>query len=238
MSIAHNVDPAEIEKFEQLAHDWWDKNSHLKTLHDINPLRLAFIQQRCSLAGQRVLDIGCGGGILSESLAAQSAQVTGIDLAKASIGVAQLHQQTSGHDIEYLTVAAETFAEERPQQYDVVVCMELLEHVPDPAAIVTAAATLLKPGGHLFLSTLNRTPKAYTQAILGAEYLLRLLPRGTHDYEKFIRPAELAEWLRAADMDLKDLKGMGYHPLKRHYFLREDVSVNYLLHAQKSEDRA
>lgn len=224
-----NVDHAEIAKFEALAHRWWDRESEFKPLHDINPLRVNWIEERVSLAGKKVLDIGCGGGILSEAMAQRGAEVTGIDMGEAPLAVAQLHQLESGVPVEYRRITAEALAAEMPGQFDVVTCMEMLEHVPDPAAIVKACAALVKPGGHVFLSTLNRNPKAYLFAILGAEYLLRLLPKGTHDYEKFITPAELSQYLRSAGLDVNSMRGMGYNPLTKIYSLNSDTSVNYLV---------
>ena len=228
-----NIDDQEIAKFDKLAHRWWDPNSEFRPLHDINPLRLDFICQRIDLAGKKVLDIGCGGGILSEGLARKGARVTAIDMAKAPLSVARLHQLESGLDINYRMITAEDFAGECPQTFDVITCLEMLEHVPDPASILQACATLVKPGGDIFLSTINRTPKAYLFAIIGAEYLLNLLPRGTHEYDKFIRPSELDRWLRSADLETRELIGMHYNPLTKHYWLAPGVDVNYLLHAGK-----
>ncbi|PHV26937.1 bifunctional 3-demethylubiquinol 3-O-methyltransferase/2-polyprenyl-6-hydroxyphenol methylase [Janthinobacterium sp. BJB426] len=224
-----NADPLEIQKFSELAHRWWDPTSEFRPLHEINPLRLEWINAKVPLAGKRVIDIGCGGGILAESMARKGADVTGIDLSEKALKVADLHSLESGAKVRYKLIAAETMAEEEPGQYDVVTCMEMLEHVPDPAAIVKACATLVKPGGHVFLSTLNRNPKAYLFAILGAEYLLRLLPKGTHDYDKFITPAELSQYLRSAGLDVNSMRGMGYNPLTKIYSLNSDTSVNYLV---------
>ncbi|MDZ5634497.1 bifunctional 2-polyprenyl-6-hydroxyphenol methylase/3-demethylubiquinol 3-O-methyltransferase UbiG [Janthinobacterium sp. GMG1] len=224
-----NADPLEIQKFSELAHRWWDPTSEFRPLHEINPLRLEWINAKVPLAGKRVIDIGCGGGILAESMARKGADVTGIDLSEKALKVADLHSLESGAKVRYKLIAAETMAEEEPGQYDVVTCMEMLEHVPDPAAIVKACATLVKPGGHVFLSTLNRNPKAYLFAILGAEYLLRLLPKGTHDYDKFITPAELSQYLRSASLDVNSMRGMGYNPLTKIYSLNSDTSVNYLV---------
>jgi 2-polyprenyl-6-hydroxyphenyl methylase/3-demethylubiquinone-9 3-methyltransferase len=225
-----NVDPSELEKFSALASRWWDPESEFKPLHDINPLRLDWIvQQAGPLEGKAVLDVGCGGGILSESMARLGASVTGIDLAEKSLKVAKLHGLESGIAVEYKTVSAEDFATERPGHYDIVTCMEMLEHVPDPGSIVRACATLVKPGGWVFFSTLNRNAKSFLFAIVGAEYLLRMLPRGTHDYENFIRPSELVASARSAGLEPARLAGMEYNPLTRHYKLSSDTSVNYLV---------
>lgn len=228
-----NADPIELEKFSQLAHKWWDPNSEFKPLHEINPLRLAYIDRIASLAGKTVLDVGCGGGILSEALADAGATVTGIDLADKSLSVARLHLLESGKKVDYHKVAVEALADERPAHYDVVTCMEMLEHVPDPAAVVAACAKLVKPGGHVFFSTLNRNPKSYLFAIIGAEYVLNLLPRGTHDYAKFIKPSELAQWCRNAGLEVAEVTGMSYNPLNKSYTLGRDTSVNYLLASQR-----
>lgn len=231
---AGNVDPGEIAKFEALASRWWDPESEFKPLHEINPLRLDFIDARAGLAGKRVVDVGCGGGILAEAMAHRGAKVTGIDLGEAPLAVARLHAEESGVAVDYRCVSVETLAEEMPGEFDVVTCMEMLEHVPDPASVVRACAALAKPGGQLFFSTLNRNPKAYALAILGAEYVLRLLPRGTHDYAKFIRPAELAGWCRGADLEVQEQSGLVYNPLTRRYRLHPtDVSVNYLMHCRR-----
>ena len=224
-----NADPLEIQKFSELAHRWWDPTSEFRPLHEINPLRLEWINAKVPLAGKRVIDIGCGGGILAESMARKGADVTGIDLSDKALKVADLHSLESGAKVRYKLIAAEAMAEAEPGQYDVVTCMEMLEHVPDPAAIVQACATLVKPGGHVFLSTLNRNPKAYLFAILGAEYILRLLPKGTHDYDKFITPSELSQYLRSAGLDVNSMRGMGYNPLTKIYSLNSDTSVNYLV---------
>lgn len=228
-----NVDAVEIEKFSALAHKWWDPNSEFKPLHEINPLRLTYIDRIASLAGKTVLDVGCGGGILSEALAGAGATVTGIDLADKSLSVAKLHLLESGQQVEYRKVAVEALAEERPASFDVVTCMEMLEHVPNPAAVVVACARLVKPGGHVFFSTLNRNPKSYLFAIIGAEYVLNLLPRGTHDYAKFIKPSELAQWCRNAGLEVTEVAGMSYNPLDKAYSLGRDTSVNYLLASQR-----
>ncbi len=225
-----NHEPAEIRKFEALASRWWDPHSEFKPLHEINPLRMGFITRKVTLAGKRVLDIGCGGGILSEAMARQGADVSAIDLADASLAVAKLHQLESGLSIHYEKLAAEDMAAREPGSFDVVTCLEMLEHVPDPAAIVQACATLVKPGGHVFISTINRNPKAYLFAILGAEYILNLLPRGTHDYAKFIKPSELYAWTRDAGLDAGEVTGMAYNPLTKRYSLESNVDVNYLGH--------
>ncbi len=224
-----NADPLEIQKFSELAHRWWDPTSEFRPLHEINPLRLEWINAKVPLAGKRVIDIGCGGGILAESMARKGADVTGIDLSDKALKVADLHSLESGAKVRYKLIAAEAMAEAEPGQYDVVTCMEMLEHVPDPAAIVQACAALVKPGGHVFLSTLNRNPKAYLFAILGAEYVLRLLPKGTHDYDKFITPAELSQYVRSAGLEVNSMRGMGYNPLTKIYSLNSDTSVNYLV---------
>ncbi|MFZ5502974.1 MAG: bifunctional 2-polyprenyl-6-hydroxyphenol methylase/3-demethylubiquinol 3-O-methyltransferase UbiG [Pseudomonadota bacterium] len=224
-----NADPIELEKFSQLAHKWWDTNSEFKPLHEINPLRLGYINRIASLPGKTVVDVGCGGGILAESLAGAGATVTGIDLAEKSLQIAKLHLLESGRQVEYRNVSVETLAAEHPGHYDVVTCMEMLEHVPDPAAIVSACAKLVKPGGHVFFSTLNRNPKSYLLAILGAEYVLNMLPRGTHDYAKFIKPSELAQWCRDAGLTIADVTGMSYNPLGKFYSLGKDTDVNYLI---------
>jgi len=228
-----NVDAVEIEKFSALAHKWWDPNSEFRPLHEINPLRLGYINDIVPLSGKTVLDVGCGGGILSEALAGAGATVTGIDLADKSLSVAKLHLLESGKQVEYHKVAVEVLAEERPASYDVVTCMEMLEHVPDPAAVVAACAKLVKPNGHVFFSTLNRNPKSYLFAIIGAEYVLNLLPRGTHDYAKFIKPSELAQWCRNAGLNVGDVTGMSYNPLDKSYSLGRDTSVNYVVASQR-----
>ncbi len=226
-----NVDSREIAKFEALAHRWWDPESEFKPLHDINPLRLEFIERRAGgLAGKRVLDVGCGGGILSESLAAKGAEVTGIDMGEAPLAVARLHQHESGLEIDYRQTTAEELAAEKPGRFDVVTCLEMLEHVPEPESVIRACATLVRPGGHVFFSTINRNPKAWLFAIVGAEYVLRLLPKGTHEYEKFIRPSELEAWARHAGLQVREITGMSYNPLTRTYRLGADVDVNYLAH--------
>ncbi len=226
-----NVDPDEIAKFNALASRWWSPNGEFKPLHDINPLRLNWIDTRVQLAGKRVIDIGCGGGILAESMARRTAVVTGIDMGEAALAVAKLHLLESGVAIEYLHSTAEDMAVQRAGQYDTVTCLEMLEHVPDPGAVIAACAQLVKPGGDVFFSTINRNPKAYLFAIVGAEHILRLLPRGTHEYAKFIRPSEMAGWCRDAGLDVREMTGMHYNPLTGSYWLGRDVSVNYLLHA-------
>jgi 2-polyprenyl-6-hydroxyphenyl methylase/3-demethylubiquinone-9 3-methyltransferase len=228
-----NVDPLELEKFSQLAHRWWDPTSEFKPLHDINPLRLAHIDAIARLAGKRVLDIGCGGGILSEAMAAAGAQVTGIDLADKPLKVARLHLFESGRQVEYMKISAEELARQRPEQYDVVTCMELLEHVPQPAATVAACAELVKPDGWVFFATINRNVKSYAFAVVGAEYILKLLPRGTHDYSKFIKPSELGAMCRRAGLSVAGVTGMTYNPFTGIYALGEDADVNYILHARK-----
>ena len=223
-----NVDPAEIAKFEQLAARWWDAHSEFKPLHDINPLRVDFIDARAPVRGKTVLDVGCGGGILTEALAARGAHVTGIDLGKAPLAVANLHLKESGLRVDYRRVSAEDLAHERPAGFDIVTCLEMLEHVPDPASTISACATLVKPGGHVFFSTINRNPKSWLFAIVGAEYVLNLLPRGTHEYLKFIKPSELERWSRAAGLKLQELTGMHYNPLTKQYRLGPGVDVNFL----------
>ncbi|MDH5436056.1 MAG: bifunctional 2-polyprenyl-6-hydroxyphenol methylase/3-demethylubiquinol 3-O-methyltransferase UbiG [Gammaproteobacteria bacterium] len=226
---ALNLDPAEIAKFEELASRWWDPNSEFKPLHDINPLRLDFIDAIAGLAGKQVLDVGCGGGILSESMATRGAQVLGIDMGEAPLSVARLHQLESNVELDYQRITVEELATQRPAQFDVVTCMEMLEHVPDPASVIAACAQLVKPGGHVFLSTINRNPKSYLFAIVGAEYLLQMLPKGTHDYAKFIRPSEMDAWARTAGLTINELKGMSYNPFTQTYSLGRDVDVNYLV---------
>ena len=224
----HNVDPGEIEKFEKLAGRWWDPNSEFKPLHDINPLRLDYIDRLAPLANRHVIDVGCVGGLLTEGMATRGAQVIGIDMGNAPFSVARLHQHESGLDIDYQQATAEQMAAGQAGNFDTVTCMEMLEHVPDPAATIAACAGLIGDDGRVFLSTINRNPKAYLFAVVGAEYLLRLLPRGTHDYSKFIRPSEMEAWAREAGLQLVDLTGMSYNPLTQEYKLGTDVSVNYL----------
>ena len=228
-----NSDQAELNKFSELAHKWWDKTSEFKPLHDINPLRLHYIDKAISLKGKTVLDVGCGGGILSESMAERGAKVTGIDLGEKAIKVAQLHSLDSGVAVDYQLIAVEQLAEQKPASFDVVTCLEMLEHVPNPASIVAACAKLVKPGGHVFFSTINRNPKSYIFAVIGAEYVLNMLPRGTHDYAKFIKPSELASFMRPTGLSLVGQIGMSYNPITKHYWLDSDVSVNYMMHAVK-----
>jgi 2-polyprenyl-6-hydroxyphenyl methylase / 3-demethylubiquinone-9 3-methyltransferase len=229
-----NIDAAEIAKFEALANRWWDRNSEFKPLHDINPLRANFIDERSPVAEKKVIDVGCGGGILAESLALRGAQVTGIDMGEAPLAVARLHALETGVQPDYEKITAEEKAAQEPESYDIVTCMEMLEHVPDPASVVQACSQLVKKNGDVYFSTINRNPKSYVFAIIGAEYLLNMLPKGTHDYAKFIRPSELAHWLRAANLELQSIQGMTYNPLTKTYKLNaSDVSVNYLIHAKK-----
>ena len=228
-----NVDPAEIDKFQSIASRWWDRESEFKPLHDINPLRVDYIERQVKgLAGKHVVDIGCGGGILTEALAQRGALMTGIDMAEQSLKVARLHLHESDLEIDYQLSTAEAFAEHHAARFDVVACLEMLEHVPDPAAIIDAAVRLLKPGGCLILSTLNRNPKSFALAILGAEYVLGLIPRGTHQYRRFIKPSEMAAQLRANGMQVRDISGMSYNPLTRNYTLGRDIDVNYLMTAE------
>ncbi len=229
-----NVDIAELNKFAELAHKWWDKTSEFKPLHDINPLRLNYIDQAIGLKGKNVLDVGCGGGILSESMAEKGAKVTGIDLGEKALKVAELHSLESGIEVNYQLISVETLAEQEPESFDVITCLEMLEHVPNPASVIAACAKLVKPQGHLFFSTINRNPKAYLFAVIGAEYVLNLLPRGTHDYEKFIKPSELASWARAEQLFLQGQIGMSYNPITQQYSLGADTSVNYLMHMVKA----
>jgi 2-polyprenyl-6-hydroxyphenyl methylase/3-demethylubiquinone-9 3-methyltransferase len=234
MTQSVNVDPAELAKFSDLAHRWWDRDSEFRPLHEINPLRLAWIDGVAPLAGHLVLDVGCGGGILADAMARKGAEVLGIDLAEKALKVAQLHAlEAETPNIEYRAVSAEALAVERPGHFDVVTCMEMLEHVPDPASVVCACAALVKSGGWVFFSTINRSPKSFLFAIVGAEYLLKLLPRGTHEYAKLIRPAELAGYCRDAALDLVQARGMEYNPLTRRYWLSGDASVNYLFATRK-----
>lgn len=227
--LVMNADPLELQKFSDLAHRWWDPTSEFRPLHEINPLRLEWINALAPLVGKRVLDVGCGGGILAEAIAKKGANVKGIDLSEKALKVAELHSLESEVQVSYELIAAEALAAREASQYDVVTCMEMLEHVPDPSAIVQACATLVKPGGRLFFSTLNRNPKSYLFAIIGAEYMLRLLPRGTHDYAKFIKPAELSQFARNANLEVQALKGMTYNPLTKIYSLNHDTDVNYLM---------
>jgi 2-polyprenyl-6-hydroxyphenyl methylase/3-demethylubiquinone-9 3-methyltransferase len=231
-----NVDDIEIRKFEELASRWWDPNSEFKPLHEINPLRMNYISQQINLADKKVLDIGCGGGILAEAMAFHGANVTAIDLAEASLSVAKLHQLESKLDIDYRNISAEILAIQEPEQYDVITCLEMLEHVPDPSSIVNACFKLAKPGGQVFFSTINRNPKSYLFAIIGAEYILNLLPRGTHDFAKFIRPSELAAWCRESQLNLKDQIGMSYNPIIKKYSLGKNIDVNYIAFYQKASN--
>lgn len=232
-----NVDHAEISKFEELAARWWDPHSEFKPLHEINPLRLGYIKQIAGLQGKRVLDVGCGGGILSESMAREGAVVTGIDMGEAPLQVARLHLLESGLEVDYQRIPVEELAEQQPGSFDIVTCMEMLEHVPDPSSVVEACASLTKPGGHVFFSTLNRNPKSYLFAILGAEYLLRLLPRGTHDFSKFIKPSELDSWIRRAELITDEMIGLTYNPLTGQYRLVPgDVDVNYMVSCHKEHE--
>jgi len=230
-----NADVLELQKFGELAHKWWDKNSEFKPLHEINPLRLNYIDSLASLSGKRVLDVGCGGGILSESMYFKGADVTGIDLGEKALNVAKLHQLESGAKVSYILTSVEQLALEQPASFDIVTCMEMLEHVPDPASIVAACAKLVKPGGAVFFSTINRNPKAYLFAVLGAEYILNMLPKGTHDYAKFIKPSELSNWVRQSGLTVAGMRGMSYQPFTQHYSLSNDVSVNYLVHTELSD---
>lgn len=235
MTTHTNADPAELAKFSELAHRWWDPESEFRPLHQINPLRLGWIDSLVGLSGKRVLDVGCGGGILADAMARQGADVLGIDLSVKALKVAQLHAlEASTPRVQYREVSTEDFAAEQPGAFDVVTCMEMLEHVPDPASIVQACSTLVKPGGWVFFSTLNRNPKSFLFAIVGAEYVLNLLPKGTHEYAKFIRPSELASYARHAGLELQHTRGMEYNPLTRRYWLSDDTSVNYLFATRKA----
>jgi len=229
----HNVDPAELAKFQDLASRWWDASSEFKPLHQINPLRLDWIGERVELSGSRVLDVGCGGGILAESMSHKGADVLGIDLAEAPLAVARLHAMETGATLAYQEISAEDCAAEQPGSFDTVTCLEMLEHVPDPASTVAACAALVKPGGRVFFSTLNRNPKSWLFAIVGAEYVLRLLPRGTHDWQKFIKPSELGNYCREAGLQVDEIIGLTYNPLTRHYKLEKDVDVNYMICATR-----
>ena len=228
-----NADPIELEKFSQLAHKWWDPNSEFKPLHDINPLRLSYIDRHAQLAGKTVLDVGCGGGILAESMAGLNANVSGIDLADKSLQVAKLHLLESGRQVNYHKISVEDLAAEQPDHYDVVTCLEMLEHVPDPQSVIAACSKLVKTGGWVFFSTINRNPKAYLLAVIGAEYVLNMLPRGTHDYTRFIKPSELAQTCRNTGLSVEDITGMSYNPLSKIYSLGSDTSVNYMVACRK-----
>ncbi len=231
MNNTKNIDHNEIAKFEALATRWWDPESEFRTLHQINPLRLEFINERAPLEGKKVLDMGCGGGILSESMATRGARVTGIDMGEKPLSVAKLHLKESGLEVDYRQTTAEALAIEEPESFDIITCMEMVEHVPDPASVINACSRLVRPGGELFFSTINRTPKAWLFAIVGAEYLLNILPKGTHTYEKFIRPSELEKWARESGLVSKEITGMHYNPFTDHYWLAPGVEVNYLLHS-------
>jgi len=235
MSATPNVDPAELEKFSELAHRWWDPASEFRPLHEINPLRLEWIDGQAPLSGKAVLDVGCGGGILAEAMAARGARVTGIDLADKALKVAQLHLRESKLAVHYEMTSAEDYAETHPGTFDVVTCMEMLEHVPDPASTVAACARMIAPGGQAFFSTINRNPKSYLFAVIGAEYVLKLLPKGTHDYSRFIKPHELVQWCRAAGLVPQELIGMTYNPFSRVYSLGRDCSVNYLVRCLRDD---
>lgn len=231
---SQNIDRSEIAKFEALASRWWDKESEFKPLHDINPLRANWIDERSPVAEKKVLDVGCGGGILAESMAQRGAHVTGIDMGEAPLAVAQLHSLETGVEVSYQQNTAEDMAVQHAGEYDIVTCLEMLEHVPDPSSVIRACTDLVKPGGHVYFSTINRNPKAYLFAVLGAEYLLKLLPKGTHDYSKFIRPSELCNWVREAGLELQTMTGMTYNPFTKHYRLNDnDVDVNYMIYARK-----
>lgn len=234
MTTKLNADPAELAKFSDLAHRWWDMEGEFRPLHQINPLRLAWIKSLCPLDNLKVLDVGCGGGVLSDAMARAGAEVTGIDLAAKALRVAQLHAlEAQTPNVNYREVSAEALAQEQPGTFDMVTCMEMLEHVPDPASVVRACAALVKPGGWVFFSTLNRNPKSFLFAIVGAEYVLNLLPKGTHEYAKMIRPSELASYCRAAELDLRHTRGMEYNPITKRYWMSDDTSVNYLIATQK-----
>lgn len=233
-AAARNVDAAELAKFDKLAHRWWDPDGESRPLHAMNPLRLSFVQEFATVAGARALDVGCGGGLFSEALAAAGATVTGIDLSDGVLGVARLHLYESGLSVDYRASSAEDLALVEPAHYDLVACLEMLEHVPDPRAVIGACATLLKPGGKLFLSTINRTPLAFAGAIVGAEYLLGLLPRGTHEYARFIRPSEMAAWLRAAGLELRAMRGLRYDPFRRSAGFSERLDIDYLVYAERA----
>ncbi|HUL41920.1 MAG TPA: bifunctional 2-polyprenyl-6-hydroxyphenol methylase/3-demethylubiquinol 3-O-methyltransferase UbiG [Burkholderiales bacterium] len=226
-----NVDPLELEKFSKLAHRWWDPDAEFKPLHDMNPLRLDYVDKLAGLNGKVVLDVGCGGGILAESMAARGAHVTGIDLGEGALKVARLHLLESGNDVDYRNVAVEDLAREQPRYYEIITCMEFLEHVPDPASTVRACSELVKPGGHIFFSTINRNLKSYLVAVIGAEYVLRLLPRGTHDYARFIKPSELARFCRDARLNVEHITGLTYNPFSKIYAIGIDTDANYILHA-------
>ncbi len=239
--MSANIDQHELDNFSNLSNEWWDLTGPFKTLHEINPLRLTFVKERCDVVNARIIDIGCGGGIFTESLAQAGASVLGIDMSPAAIATAEQHwvnsalAQNKQSMIDYRLTTAEEMAASYPNEFDVLTCMELLEHVPDPASIIQACSKLVKPGGHLFFSTLNRNPKAYLFAILGAEYLLKLIPQGTHDFAKFIKPSEFANWARQANLSVNEFKGLHYHPLNKTYSINDDISVNYLIHCQRTD---
>jgi 2-polyprenyl-6-hydroxyphenyl methylase / 3-demethylubiquinone-9 3-methyltransferase len=231
MSNTQNVDLAEIKKFSDLASRWWDLESEFKPLHEINPLRLNYIEKHAEgFSGKKIIDVGCGGGILSDAMAAKGANVTGIDMGEAQLSVAKLHQLESGQKVEYVLTSVEAMAEQNPAQFDVVTCMEMMEHVPDPSSVIAACAKLVKPGGDLFFSTINRTAKAFAFAIVGAEYVLKMLPKGTHEYQKFIKPHEMTRWSRQANLEIQDIIGMHYNPMIKTYKLGPGVDVNYMMH--------
>ncbi|MDF1587667.1 MAG: bifunctional 2-polyprenyl-6-hydroxyphenol methylase/3-demethylubiquinol 3-O-methyltransferase UbiG [Gammaproteobacteria bacterium] len=229
-----NVDPNEVAKFDALANSWWDQEGESKPLHEINPLRLEFIKTRCKLADKEVIDIGCGGGILTEALAKSGAHTTGIDMGELPLNIAKLHALEAGLSINYQQITAEQKAQHAAQQFDVVTCMEMLEHVPDPISVIQACSELVKPDGDVFLSTLNRHPKAYLFAVVGAEYMMKILPKGTHDYKRFIKPSEMAKWCRQAGLEVCDITGLSYNPLSQQYSLGDNVKVNYLVHCKKT----
>ncbi len=231
-----NIDHSEVAKFEALASGWWDKEGDSKPLHDLNPVRLAYIQRYCTLENSKFIDVGCGGGILSEALAKSGASVTGIDMGKMPLDIAKLHALEAGLTIDYQQITAEGKAAQSAEQFDVVTCMEMLEHVPDPVSVIQACSQLAKPGGDIFFSTLNRHPKAYLLAVLGAEYIMNMLPKGTHDYKRFIRPSEMAAWCRQAGLEVKNITGMSYNPVSKTFKLGDDVKVNYLMHCRKELD--
>lgn len=233
--MTNNVDPAEIAKFEALASRWWDPNSEFKPLHDINPLRLDYIEQHSQLSSKTILDIGCGGGILTEGMVKRGATVTGIDMGKKPLEVAKLHLLETGLKVDYQQISSEDFAQLHSEKFDIITCMEMLEHVPDPASIIKSCFDLAKPGADIFFSTINRNPKSYLFAIVGAEYLLKLLPKGTHDYEKFIKPSQLEKWCQKNNLVVDDITGMQYNPFNKNYSLGNDIAVNYLMHAKKPD---
>ena len=231
----HNADPLELEKFSQLAHRWWDPLGEFRPLHEMNPVRQHWIEGHAGLSGKKVLDVGCGGGILAEGMASAGGDVTGIDLSEKALGVARLHLLESGRKVDYRLIAAEELAAEMAGSFDIVTCMEMLEHVPNPASTIAACASLVKPGGHVFFSTLNRNPKAYLLAVIGAEYILNMLPRGTHDYAKFIKPSELTRWAKSVKLEPDEVIGMSYNPLTGRYWLGRDTDVNYLVHTRRTK---